>query len=184
MVSLSTKSKTFPLYSSGRETQSFWFNLSNMVDVEIPDLLLLCLETFWAIAQLGFAHNNEIATNQQDRFLIEFKDIIKNLPIWQPLNLAAFESFQFISRRVFLLWTPSPCMVNVHRGMRRRGILRRDHHLTCAYLWATAVPTCLHIPMQLNMACFLFREWRYRFPRPCTVSPGSSFAVGQGCERR
>jgi hypothetical protein len=59
---------------------------------------------------------------------------------------------------VLSLWTPSPCTVNAHRGMRKRGFLRRDHHLTCAYLWATAVPTCLHIPMQLNMACFLRRE--------------------------
>ena len=49
-------------------------------------------------------------------------------------------------------------------GDEDEGRLRRDYRLPCAYLWAAAVPTCLHIPIQLNKACFLRLERKCAFP--------------------
>jgi len=37
-----------------------------------------------------------------------------------------------------------------------RDPLRSGDLLPCAYLWAAAMLTCLHIPMQLNIARFSF----------------------------
>ena len=57
IVSLSTKSKTLLLYSAGNDTQTFWFNLSNMVEVETSAFALSSFDVIWALAQLGFIKN-------------------------------------------------------------------------------------------------------------------------------
>ena len=57
------------------------------------------------------------------------------------------------------------------------GPVRIDDRLPCAYLWATAMHTCLHIPMQLNSTRFLF-------PALAPSLTGLSFSDVQGCERR
>lgn len=50
--------------------------------------------------------------------------------------------------------------------------------LPCAYLWATAMLTCLYIPIQLNIA-------RFSFPALApVVSLGASSSTVAGCERR
>ena len=67
-------------------------------------------------------------------------------------------------------------MVERRRRMRNEALMRRDVCLPCAYLWAAAMHTCLHIPMQLNSTRFLRLERCY-FPCPCTVSPWPSFAA-------
>ena len=61
--------------------------------------------------------------------------------------------------------------------MRSETLVWRDDRLPCAYLWATAMHTCLHIPMQLNSTHFPFSA----------LAPsltGLSFSDVQGCERR
>ena len=61
--------------------------------------------------------------------------------------------------------------------MRSEAPVWRDDRLPCAYLWATAMHTCLHIPMQLNST-------RFPFSALAPSLTGLSFSDVQGCERR
>ena len=69
-----------------------------------------------------------------------------------PNSFALLVLFQLISSIPFLLCA-LPFALNMFQGMRSLvtcGVPFRY----CAYPWTAAVPTCLHIPMQLNKAYF------------------------------
>ena len=84
--------------------------------------------------------------------------------------------FQVFIRFISLCECPCPAFGGLPK-MRSETTTWRDDCLPCAYLWAAAMYTCLHIPMQLNSTRFLFSA----------LAPsltGLSFSDGQGCERR
>lgn len=99
------------------------------------------------------------------------------------LNILDFFFFQLIS--LFHIFCAFLLALNMFQGMRSKvasGVSFRY----CAYPWTAAVPTCLHIPMQLNKAYFTstvpaptlqtipFLAFRAvnadkRYPRPCPL---------------
>lgn len=80
----------------------------------------------------------------------------------QFMAIAKFSNMSFSSERLL--------------GIRNQPH-RSDVSLPCAYPRATALPTCLNIPIQLNMAHF-------PFPALALIALGLSSANNTDCERR
>ena len=90
--------------------------------------------------------------------------------------------FQFSNHRLFFCLFRA---LSVSRGGLREGqelplsvCVGATSSLPCAYLWAAAMLTCLYIPIQLNIARFLFPALAP------VVSLGASSSTVAGCERR
>lgn len=147
-------------------------------------------------ASAGSAHRL-VNMAENERMAMQ-KCLAERVPIlFQPLKIAEVFSPSLLWRSNWRNWLPSfsfqtigfsfvffePCPFRVAGFVRVRSCpffvcVGATSSLPCAYLWATAMLTCLYIPIQLNIA-------RFSFPALApVVSLGASSSTVAGCERR
>ena len=123
IVSFITKSNTFWLNSSGKDTHNFWSSLSSIVEVDTSALVLVWEDVFWASDRVGLANNKAPERREMKT---------KRLTLFQPLIAVETER-----RWIFLK--------NTKYDLRQIQLPRSLFHFIAVSYFFRGSGSCVHV---------------------------------------